>query len=748
MLRRSLLLVGLLLARRATAAAPPAPAAQVAVDFVPAGGEPRWLVLALEELVGREFARFHQIQVADKVDARACQRREPHCLIDRYRSLGVQVVVLGTLRDSTLEYQVYDTWTRARAFEGKLATSGTGVTGATLQRHIGEIVRPVVHRGGLLDQRPDAPAAEALSVRAAPAAAPRIDPLPFVVSALIVLVATPILFLWLLLGRRLLEVPPPGSWTLSAALVAGLAIALVMILTPGVRAALASHANLAEKLLLPIAGGTLWGLYVLVSVGVVFAPIHGLERVRHDALFSLLKPWLALCGLRLALLLIQVPVLTITPLLGRAIGWSERVTMMVVLPAAGLFAWLWLLTLADNLSTFLDTRLVDGPAHARNPWHRTIRKYFLGYVRRNGVELDRRLLERTLFLPSHLPHVLSYGGGLGRPRILVGVDSREAALGELPDESEAPERTVNPEELPFGMLTPRAGASHDRRWLKRARKADARRRELTLAPPRIRSAAPRLIGENATLLGWVMPHAQGIPLIANTRDDYDLVRQLLTEHYAAFRSVDDDDYDDTDPSQLDFLFGAILRELGNFRRGDGALVTIRQCLALAVPKASWFSGHVLRGAAAFYERFLSGPAATVGDAYAALNAGLHHLIQYLYTLREERLLPFLTARADAPRLIMNSKEILEEVALPKDPTAKPPLTRATRRRLLWLSQLFHSSLLAERRDRRLRWVGSLVFALVGLGLLFQATRAAIRYDATYVERMSKGAASDEPTRTR
>jgi hypothetical protein len=408
-----------------------------------------------------------------------------------------------------------------------------------------------------------------------------------------------------------------------------------------------------------------------------------------------------------------------------------------VLPAAGLFTWLWWLLFCDNLATFLDAKLVDGSASARNPWHPTIKKYFLGYVRRLGVEIDRRLVDRVLFLPTHLPHVTSYGGGLGRPRILVGVDSRDAALGELPDETEAPEQTINPEELPCGLLVPRPPLSDHR-----ARKLDARRRVLTGAPPRSRSSSPRLIGEQATLLGWVMPHAQGIPLIANSRDDYDLVRQLLTEHYAAFRNVDDDDWDDTDPSQLDFLFGAILRELGSFERRDGALNTLRHAFALAQPKASWLSRHVIGGLGRFFERFLAGPAAIVGDAYAALNHGLHHLIQYLYTLREERLLPHLTARADEPRLLMSSKDILEEAA-----DDKSPLSHATRRRLLWLSQLVHVSLVVEPR-RKLRWVGSLAFALVGCLLLVQAVRTAIHYHPSYVQRMNKGAPSDERTRTR
>ena len=54
-----------------------------------------------------------------------------------------------------------------------------------------------------------------------------------------------------------------------------------------------------------------------------------------------------------------------------------------------------------------------------------------------------------------------------------------------------------------------------------------------------------------------------VPLIANDQEDFSVVRQLLTEHYAAFeKGWIDDEYDDTDPTHKDFLFGAILAELG------------------------------------------------------------------------------------------------------------------------------------------------------------------------------------------
>src|SRR5690349_15424837 len=131
---RSVLLAVFFVAARAAAATPPR--SQVAVDFAPAAAEPAWFVAALEEMVGREFGRFNQVQLADKIDGKTCPQREPHCLVERYRDAGAQVIVLGRLRGTALEFEVYDSYTRTRAFDGRLQTAGA--TSATLQRHIGE----------------------------------------------------------------------------------------------------------------------------------------------------------------------------------------------------------------------------------------------------------------------------------------------------------------------------------------------------------------------------------------------------------------------------------------------------------------------------------------------------------------------------------------------------------------------------------------------------------------------------------
>lgn len=709
------------------------PAARIAVDIAaPSSSSERWYAAALEQTVARELSRFAGVALADKLDAAACPRRDARCLVDGYRDAGVELVVLGKLRRNVLDYEVYATWMRGRAFDGTLAIGG--VDAATLRRHIGDIARPIVQRGGLLDERPVAAAATTTTattttattattvtgapIPLAPASAAR-HPLWFaaIVVGFALFVATPPLLLWLLVGgAELRKRGAPASWKWSAALVALLALVLVATGLVEVRA-LALDRNLP----LAIAAGMLWGTFVLLNASWVFAPLRGLGQARHDAIWPLLQSWLALVFLRATLLVAYAPLLWLALVACAALGVSSRVALAVALPAVGLVAIVWLLTLVDNLARFLDGKLVAGRADARNPWHATIKRYFRGYIRRTGVELDPTLFERTLFLPSALPGVVSYGGGFARPRILVGEPVRDAALGQLPDESELPDHTVNAEELPLGFVV--AGQ-------RPTPLGEKRRHELALAPARPRGYAPKLIGENATLLGWVVPQASGdgVPLISNTVEDYDVVKRLLTEHYAAFeRNVDDEEIDDTDPTQKDFLFGALLREMGTLMSHDSLLATIRLALA----------GRV---AFTFYDRFLSGPAARIADAQVALNQGLHQLIQYLSFLRVGAAAP-LTTRANAPKLIQTSKDLFEQMDRAAIATVERQLLAATpRNRLLWLSHLFHAPL-GRRRDRGLRILAALAVVAVAGGALFLAVRDAADYHATYLER--QGASSHE-----
>ena len=309
---------------------------------------------------------------------------------------------------------------------------------------------------------------------------------------------------------------------------------------------------------------------------------------------------------------------------------------------------------------------------------------------------------------------------------LVGEQARDAALGQLPDESELPERTVNPEELPFGFIVP---GFERRRRPREQRRHDAGARA---GAPARRGAQAHRREHDAARLG----HAASAPAPASrssrTRvEDYDVVKRLLTEHYAAFeRNVDDEEIDDTDPTQKDFLFGALLREMGTLASHDTFLSTIRLAVAVAAPKRS----SVITN---FYDRFLSGPAARVADAQAALNQGLHQLIQYLSFLRVGPAAP-LTTRANAPKLIQTSKELFDHMDRAAIATVERQLLAATpRNRLLWLSHFFHAPL-GRRRDRGLRIIAALALAMLAGGAIFLAVRDAIDFHPTYVERQGAG----------
>jgi hypothetical protein len=550
-------------------------------------------------------------------------------------------------------------------------------------------------------------------------------------GAAIALVALPPLLALLLVGRReLRRHPAPASWKWSALLVMALSIvpiAAALVDVPSLIAQIARHSPALFDRLAAVVAGALWGGFALTIGAWVFAPIHGLERIRHDALWPLLRSWTALALLRAAALsALHVPVLVLVLRACSELGVPGLATL-ASLPAAGLLTHFWLLSLVDNLSIYLDVKLTSGPPTPRNPWHATVKRYFRGYVQRGVIVLDERLVERTLFLPSSRADVVCYGGGFARPRIAVGQKPLETALGELPDEEEFPDRSANPEELPFGLVVPGMTAETEEA------RAEHWRHRLTIAPPRLRAHVPRLLGENATLLGWVLPQPteKGIPLISDTEEDFGVVKRLLSEHYGAFAGSHDDEVDDTDPRQKDFLFGALLCEMGVVARHDVLFATIARTIETLAGKG-WLS-HGVRLPVTLYQALLAGPGAKVADAYAALNGALHYLIQYL-CLACGAEPDLLTARASVPRLMQTSREMMARVDRKTPAAARVIRGAGPRDRAAWLVDNFYGPL-APPGVPWVRALGGAVLVALGAALLFRYASAAVAYHPVYEARM-------------
>jgi hypothetical protein len=726
------------------AAAPEAAARRhtLVVDFAAADADTNdgWFARALEQRLSEELSRFQRVSFVEKVDASRCPERRPQCLVRAYTGLA-DVLVFGRLADERLHYEVYETWTRTSAFRGSLGL-GAGITSGRLQHLMGDIVRPIVQSGGLLDRKPppaQPPSSERTAARPARA---RVLSLAIGIGAAFFLALPILIALLLVRPTRISKLPRPASWAYSVPLLA--ALSLLVVVPALAHAFPVTHqlsgelrrllAHPAADLLGHLAGGALWAGFGLVTLGLLVPRLYGIGRVRHDSLWPLLRAWLLVAMIRALWLLGFVPVAVAALWLGRFFQLDRRTTLMLVAPACGLLAWFWLFSLADNLSLFIDKRLIKGAPSSANPWHRAARKYFLGYLRRLGIDLSPKLLDRVLFLPSKRlgqPRVCCYGGGFAAPRIAVNAGLLELALGPLPEETTPDERPVNPEELPLGIVLPERSDSPRPRA-----SAEKMRREAARLPPRLRGFAPRLIGRNTTLLGWVMPAPKDetVPLISNTQDDYEVVHALLTEHYAAFAKGDDDDeYDDTDPTQKDFLFGAMLAEVGAARRHETIFATFSLAFTLWNPFGLRLVGRAL---GALYQRFASRPTALVADAYAALSFATHHLIQYLHYLRT-RDESALTARGDATLLNRTSRDILDALAGEQPAGDDRQLFRATpRNRLVSLSRFFYTPI-PEEHGRWFRRAAAIGAAAVACLLVAAAVAEAVHYHPTYVDRIEK-----------
>jgi hypothetical protein len=660
------------------------PLAKIAVDFDRPAVD-AWLADALGAMLERELDRFHQVALTPRLEGR-CPDRAAACLVDAYRQAGADLLIHGALRGNTLHYAVYETWTGAQKSAGGLQVDG--LTTATLERHLGDILRPILGRGGLLAQRPLAETSQKLVLPAFPL---------YWFLAMLGFIVGPALLVSL--RRRAL----PGSWRWS----------LLLLLTVTAIYFLARARESFPERSLGVLAGMLWGSFALTNARWIFSPIPGLGRTRHDSIRPLLASWLAVALWRGSILLVYLPVL----LLRRVAGFSPGATWAWALPLLGLLAQIWLFAFLDQLAQLLDDRLVVGVASPRNPWHGTIKRYFMTYLRRNGAAVDAGLLDRTLFLPSRLPYVTSYGGGFAHPRMLVGEETIRLALGELPDEDEN-DRDNNPEQLYAGVLVPRIDARHP------PTSADALRRKLTATPLLPRGHAPKFLGEKVSLLGWVAPQSADelSPVIASGSENSATVRLSLAAHFAPFKEdpLEEDAPDPGNPEWRDFLFGGLLREMAALSRGDGALATLRHMLAAAARRVPLV--------ARVTNLQLVGPGATLADASVALNGGLHHLIQYLYLRRGEGEL--LTQHADAPLLQSTSKEILHRLAQNSSAEANA-MGRNAHRRLRTLAPF-----LQGETPRPL--LGRLGWALVALSLavgLGGIARKAILYHPIYMERL-------------
>src|SRR5690606_33673381 len=107
--------------------------------------------------------------------------------------------------------------------------------------------------------------------------------------------------------------------------------------------------------LAPALAGLAAGWFALRQVMLLFPSLHGIERIRHRNVWSLLGAWIGLCAQRAVLLLaLYAPPIALAWYGLRALGVPQDVMLAFVVPVVALAAHGWFASLVDNLAWLLD----------------------------------------------------------------------------------------------------------------------------------------------------------------------------------------------------------------------------------------------------------------------------------------------------------------------------------------------------------------------------------------------------------
>ena len=717
----------------------------VAIDIRAGPSAPAWLAAALQEHVVRELSTYERLAVfpRDGSVGRDCAT-DRACAVDRYRAAGVDFVLWADARPDELRYELHETWTPSEVRRGGLSLRrGGGLIG--LRQDLLRVFSPVLTPGGLLDQKPYRMRPERRIrvgvVRAGPLDAA--SALTVFVVALGLIFVLPVVFALLVVRDRRRVRPMRWTTTWVALLSAAVAVGVGF----GGLSALPAAGPEPGQWLIGLLGGAGWGAFVVVNVRLLLPALPGLDRVAHRDVFRLIRAWLVVIVVRLvALVAYYAPfALGAVVALERWGWWPADAAVILLAPAIGLLAHLWLMSWIRALALYLDERLVTGEAGPDNPWHREVSRYFTGYLRRSGWALDPDVLDSILFLPGRQPGVRCYGGGGSPARIVVDERTLTLAIGAAESEAHEGEEAIGVPDWTAGIWT--AGllveASGQRRprasTPRRAVRSSVARRSTVRGDPltSLTGHHRKQLGQAATLLGYVRPEpGERVPLIADTVEDLEVVRDLLAEHYQWFAPDPDDDDDDTDPTDKDFLFGALTLGVGKVVRHDGQLDTFALALADVASRGPRVLRWPYRAAVALVKTLTGGAMTAVADAYPALHFARHHHLQYL-ALRWTQNEDGLTVRGTVAELERASAKILGQLRAQRVEDTPLPKDRVRFMRRAVRASRFFFEPLVDRAERRARWAATVLVVVAVLGGLAISIYRAVRYHPTYVLRIAE-----------
>jgi len=722
-----------------------------AVSLTAQSKQKAWVVSALEQNIYYDLSGYEKVVPVKKALTleKTCKKRRVDCLLAIYRQLNVDALMLGVVDAFEIEYAIYDIQNKSLVKTGSIDI-GSGSSLLTLRMGAFNAFKPFLEKGGILEKRQYIGLADE-EIDEYIEQTFHHDPNKTLQNSvlLVLVVFTAIPYLLSLFGKP--RKHPERSkivlrWFYPFLMISLSIFAYQLLLVDR------GGGNILNKVfayldvyhgVLTGLGGILWGYFLIINFKIVIPHLQGIERIRPNNLIPLLQSCLVTIVIKSLLIVVVFSgVFFAAYSAGKLFSVHHEVILLVLLPLSGLYFIYWVLLLLDVFSMSIDVKLCGDKLDLNSVWHLKTHDYFIGHLKRNGVTLNKRLVNNTVFLAGDNQGVVCYGGGFYRPRMTIDRDLIKFALGDIDNfkpldtalftkkVTEPVRRQNSVFQLIANGSTGGASASttksrvhsrHDNKKIKNIESAQQYfQRDLKL-PIGKRGSEP----ENV-MQGCVYPHLDGVDnfpsLMADNADDMRIVEALLLQNSLRASPYDEDaEVDDSSEQDKDFLFGTLLHKFGALIRHEAIFSTIY-----------WYFFYKTGGKKRTYNVWLSRYFAIVADTFVVLNFGLNHLIQYLYyqATGDES---FLTTKGITSGMLKSQDDILTKTKALIDERQTKTMQSDELDRIIWLSRFSQDPIEGQLQstfigERMVKWS-------VSLGVIYFIVMAVLNsyhYHPTYL----------------
>jgi hypothetical protein len=722
------------------------------VSFTAKANQKAWIVSALEQNIYNDLSGYGRIVPVNKVtdEDKTCKHRSTQCILEIYKNLNVDALMLGTVDNSDIDYQIYDVQNKYLISTGSIGI-GSGSNLLKLRMGAFSAFKPFIEKGGILDKRKYSAADhsedyDTNSQLSNQSLSKKLIDRIFVFLAIFTCVP----YLLSFTGKPLNH--PERTkivlrWFYPFLIVSLTTIGYLYFLSS------TSGDNIYHSILYLFGeqqwiitgfGGIAWGYFFIINYKIVMPHLQGIERIKPNNLFPLLQSCLLTLIIK-ALIFTSLYIVFFYGMyqFGLLFSVSQEAIVLLLFPLSGLYIICWVALVLDVFSMSIDVKLSGGKADYNGVWNVAVRKYFISHLKRNGASLNKRLVNSIVFLPGEHKGVVCYGGGFSRPRIAINKDLIKFTLGTV-DEFNPVETGVfslkvfepvlrkNSIFQIYPNLSPQKTKKNlfkTRQDIKRAKFLKSIQKHFqSELKPKGNSQTDRI--DNVTQ-GLVLPKFEGVDdfpsLMSDNLDDMQVVEELLLENSIDYDPYDEDaEIDDSSEHDKDFLFGELLQKCGALLRHEDIFSTIylyfqRKKQAKRRPYNFWYSKYF----------------AVVADTYVVLNFGLNHLLQHLY-YQATNVTSYLTTKGGSSGMLLSQDRILTNTKILMENEKPKSMQTDEFDRIVWLSRFCQEPIDKQKQPKTrasqlIRW--SIVLGVIYL--MSSIVIDAYNYHPRYLEILEK-----------